>query len=283
MNRFWSILFAVVPLAAFVTLSVVSLGLAPLSTMGLPQPINASGQSIDFLFRLVHGLCAGVLFFTSITIVWSLWKSGASNPLPRKSAYIKSNLLLELTWTAIPGALLLWLAFYQLEVWSDTRLDQPTQVIDQQTVVVPPLVLVKARQYGWEFHYAGADQKIRTADDVYVENLLVVPADRDVVLELESRDVIHSFFVPELRLKQDIVPGMSHRVWFNAKAADQLEVLCTELCGEGHYRMRAKMRVVDPATFDSWLDAESRKDQPSQFEPEAESSPDVEAPTEQPN
>ena len=108
------------------------------------------------------------------------------------------------------------------------------RTIGQQTVDAPPLVLVKARQYGWEFHYAGADQKIRTEDDVYCENLLVVPADQNVVLQLESRDVIHSFFVPELRLKQDIVPGMNHIVWFNAKAADQLEVLCTELCGEGH-------------------------------------------------
>ncbi len=266
MNRFWSILFAIVPLAAFVVLSMVCLKLVPLSTMGLPQPINAPGQSIDFLFRLVHGLCAGVLFFTSITIVWSLWQSRSAAGGTRRAAYIKSNLLLELAWTAIPGALLLWLAFYQMEVWSDTRLNQPTQIIGQETVAVPPLVLVKARQYGWEFHYAGADQQIKTADDVYIENLLVVPANRDVVLELESRDVIHSFFVPELRLKQDIVPGMSHRVWFNANPADQLEILCTELCGEGHYRMRARMRVVAPATFDSWLDAEARKNQPAEFQ-----------------
>jgi len=143
--------------------------------------------------------------------------------------------------------------------------DRPTQTVGQQTVDVPPLVLVKARQYGWEFHYAGADQKIETEDDVYCENLLVVPADQNVVLQLESRDVIHSFFVPELRLKQDIVPGMNHFVWFNAKAANQLEVLCTELCGEGHYRMRARMRVVAPATFESWLEEKAREDQPHEF------------------
>ena len=265
MNRFWRILFAVVPLTAFVTLAVVCLKLAPLSTMGLPPAINASGQSIDFLFRLVHGLCAGVLVFTSSVIVWSLWKSGTIASGSRPAAAMKSYWLLELTWTAIPGALLLWLAFYQLDVWSDTQMNRPTQTIGQQTVDAPPLVLVKARQYGWEFHYAGADRKIRTEDDVYCENLLVVPANQNVVLQLESRDVIHSFFVPELRLKQDIVPGMNHIVWFNAKAADQLEVLCTELCGEGHYRMRARMRVLEPDQFERWLEAEAEKNQPSEF------------------
>lgn len=265
MNRFWSILFAAVPLGAFVTLTMVCLQVLPLSTMGLPPAINESGQSIDFLFRLVHGLCAGVLVITSVIIAWSLWKSGTATADSPRAAYIKSNLLLEITWTAIPGALLLWLAFYQLDVWSDTRLDRPTQIVGQQTVDVPPLVLVKARQYGWEFHYAGVDQKIRTEDDVYCENLLVVPADRDVVLQLESRDVIHSFFVPELRLKQDIVPGMSHLVWFNAKATEEIEVLCAELCGEGHYRMRAKMRVVSKDSFDTWLLEAARNEQPSNF------------------
>lgn len=266
MNRFWSILFIAVPLAAFVTLAAVCLQLAPISTMGLPPVLNTSGESIDFLFRLVHGLCAGVLIVTSVAIAWALWISKTDGgDTPHHAAYLKSNWLLELTWTAIPGALLLWLAFYQLEVWSDTRLERPTQIVGQQTIDVPPLVLVKARQYGWEFHYAGTDQKIETADDIYVENMLIVPADRDVVLKLESRDVIHSFFVPELRLKQDIVPGMSHLVWFNAKAADRLEVLCTELCGEGHYRMRARMKIVDQATFDAWLVSESAQDQPREL------------------
>ncbi|MDA8563701.1 hypothetical protein N9L06_04530 [Mariniblastus sp.] len=258
-------MFIATPLAAFVTLAMVCLQLTPLSTMGLPPALNESGQSIDFLFRLVHGLCAGVLIITSVAIAWALWRSGTAASDSRRAVYLKSTWLLELAWIAIPGALLLWLAFYQLEVWSDTRLDRPTQTVGQQTIDVPPLVLVKARQYGWEFHYAGADHKIETADDVYVENLLVVPADRDVVLKLESRDVIHSFFVPELRLKQDIVPGMSHLVWFNAKAADQLEVLCTELCGEGHYRMRARMKIVGQAKFDAWLINESAQDQPREL------------------
>lgn len=266
LNRFWSILFIATPLVAFVTLVMVCLRLTPLSTMGLPPALNTSGQSIDFLFRLVHGLCAGVLIFTSVAIAWTLWKSKASNAETRpRAAYLKSNWLLELTWTAIPGALLLGLAFYQLEVWSDTRLERPTETVGQQTIDVAPLVLVKARQYGWEFHYAGSDEKIETADDVYIENTLVVPADRDVVLQLESRDVIHSFFVPELRLKQDIVPGMSHLVWFNSKTADRLEVLCTELCGEGHYRMRARMRVVKQDQFERWLKSEAAKNQPSEF------------------
>jgi cytochrome c oxidase subunit 2 len=263
MNRFWSILFILVPLFAFVTLILACFEVVPLSMLGLPASITASGKAIDFLFRLVHALCAGVLLITSVAIAWSVWKSETNAPIDGN--YARSNILLELTWTLIPGALLLWLAYYQLDVWTEARLDPPTEVIGQQTVAMRPIVLVKARQYGWEFHYAGKDQKIRTADDVYVENLLVVPADRDVVMELESRDVIHSFFVPELRLKQDIVPGMQHRIWFNAKPDDELEVLCTELCGEGHYRMRAKMRVVGQDEFSTWLERKAKQKQPNDF------------------
>ena len=74
-----------------------------------------------------------------------------------------------------------------------------------------------------------------------------------MVLELESHDVIHSFFVPKLRLKQDMVPGTVARVWFSPTKTAELEILCAELCGWGHYNMRASMQIVSPAEFDSFL------------------------------
>jgi len=80
-----------------------------------------------------------------------------------------------------------------------------------------------------------------------------VPRGEDVVLQLESRDVIHSFFVPELRLKQDVVPGMSQFAWFNANQTGEVDILCTELCGWGHYKMKARLRIVEPEEFQTYL------------------------------
>ena len=86
-----------------------------------------------------------------------------------------------------------------------------------------------------------------------IENLMVVPEKTDIVLQLESRDVIHSFFVADLRLKQDIVPGMLQFAWFNASRTGDLEILCTELCGWGHYKMNAKLRIVSQPEYEQWL------------------------------
>lgn len=74
------------------------------------------------------------------------------------------------------------------------------------------------------------------------------------MLQLESRDVIHSFFVPELRLKQDVVPGMSQFAWFNANQTAEVDILCTELCGWGHYKMKARLRIVDPNEFKKYVE-----------------------------
>jgi cytochrome c oxidase subunit 2 len=71
---------------------------------------------------------------------------------------------------------------------------------------------------------------------------------------MESRDVIHSFYVPELRLKQDIVPGMTQFVWFNAREEKEIEIMCTELCGWGHYMMKADLNFVSRAQFDAWIE-----------------------------
>ena len=82
----------------------------------------------------------------------------------------------------------------------------------------------------------------------------MVPRGQDVVLQLESRDVIHSFCVPELRLKQDVVPGMSQFAWFNANQTGEVDILCTELCGWGHYKMKARLRIVEPNEFKEYVE-----------------------------
>jgi cytochrome c oxidase subunit 2 len=160
---------------------------------------------------------------------------------------------LELVWTLIPAVVLVMLALYQMNVWRSQRVARPeTDVAGVGRIPAPPLVRVVARQFGWEFHYAGRDQRSGTGDDFSVENLIVLPDDQPIVLSLESRDVIHSFFVPQLRLKHDVVPGMTHYAWFTPTRTGTMSVVCAELCGWGHTRMTGELRIVSRREFEDW-------------------------------
>jgi cytochrome c oxidase subunit 2 len=92
-----------------------------------------------------------------------------------------------------------------------------------------------------------------------VSSMLVVPVNRPIALTLHSRDVGHSFFVRELRVQQDFVPGLDVRLQFTATQTGQFEIVCTQLCGWGHYRMKAYVRVVEPAEYDAWLESHLRR------------------------
>ena len=123
-------------------------------------------------------------------------------------------------------------------------------------------MITAAKRFGWEFHYPGPDGIVQTQDDDYIENELVLPVDTDIVLQLESLDVIHSFFVPQLRLKQDIVPGMKQFAWFRANQPVEMEIACTELCGWGHYKMQGILRIVSQNEYDQWIRERMNRRQP---------------------
>ena len=228
----------------------------PFEGAWMPESYSAAGDTIDHLFNGLHYLSAAILIGTGLTIGWIVWKFDQKRD---KALHIHSNTKLELIWAIIPGCILVTIAFYQMNSWAENKMDRPTVKVNGVTEPKPPLVLVKAKQFGWEFHYAGTDGQIQSQDDVYIENELVVPVGEDVVLQLESDDVIHSFFVPELRLKQDIVPGMRQFAWFQANKTGEMQVICAELCGWGHYKMTATMRIVSQSEFDDWLNALARE------------------------
>jgi cytochrome c oxidase subunit 2 len=136
------------------------------------------------------------------------------------------------------------------------------------------VVQVMAKQFEWRFRYAGPDGKFATDDDVTTTNFLHVPVDTNVTVLLRSQDVIHSFFLPNLRLKQDTVPGLTIAQWFRAlKTTDaarkeraalgdagadkfEFEIACAELCGIGHTTMRGFLRVHEKDAFFKWIDGQ---------------------------
>ena len=155
----------------------------------------------------------------------------------------------------VPAAILVFIAFYQFNTWTEIKSQRrfPKSTADAE---------VLAGQFEWRIRYAGPDGKIGTQDDILSLNNLHVPVDKDFVIHLRSRDVLHSFFLPNLRVKQDAVPGMTIPVWFKVDPTlvnvmdgepQTFDLLCAELCGWGHYKMRGRLTVHTQADFDAWL------------------------------
>lgn len=115
-------------------------------------------------------------------------------------------------------------------------------------------VEVMPEQFAWNIRYAGPDGAFRTADDVTTINQFHIPAGRPVIVQLGSKDVIHSFFLPNFRIKMDAVPGMVTSLYFTGTRAGTYDIACAEHCGFGHYRMKGFL-VVEPTreAFDAWL------------------------------
>jgi cytochrome c oxidase subunit 2 len=108
-------------------------------------------------------------------------------------------------------------------------------------------------QFSWNVRYAGPDGRFATPDDAVLLDEMHVPVNVPVVVQLAPRDVIHSFFVPAFRVKQDAIPGRVTHAFFEANRLGTFEIACAQLCGFGHYQMRAVLRVVPRDDFDAWL------------------------------
>ena len=160
-----------------------------------------------------------------------------------------------MVWTIIPAATLLFLAIYQMNAWADVKMRRPA---------MQPTVEVVARQFEWRLRYPGRDGTLGTVDDLFLVNDLHLPVDEDVLIQLKSMDVLHSFFLPNLRIKQDAVPGMKIPVWFKARETGSFDIVCAELCGWGHYKMKGRVTFVPRAEYDAWLERKTAEQQATQ-------------------
>ncbi len=216
-----------------------------------PQEISTFGQDIDGLFALISWM---ILFFFVLTegvLVYAVWRFGKKSS--EKGTFSHGNHKLEMLWTAIPAGLLLLIAFSQMSAWASIKFAGATEG-------EPIFAEVIASQFDWRFRYPGADGVFGTVDDIENPFEFVVPDDQKIVFNLRSRDVLHSFFVPKLRVKQDAVPGMTIPVWFEfdkeqlAEETDHsFDLICAELCGWGHYKMAGRITVVSREEFDTWM------------------------------
>ena len=208
----------------------------------LPENVSTYGGEIDRLFYLIFYITGVTWVLVQATMLVFLVMYRHRDG--RRATYTHGNTSLEIIWTIVPALILVMLGFMSKALWQEIRYTHPAS---------DHVVQITAKQFNWEMLYAGPDGKFETDDDKTIENDLHVPVDTVVRIQLKSKDVIHSFFVPAFRLKQDAVPGRMIEVWFQATKPGIYELPCAELCGFGHSGMLGHVTVQTPADYQTWV------------------------------
>jgi cytochrome c oxidase subunit 2 len=237
-----------------------------LQYLGMPVAASAHAGEVDHMLVLVHWLML-VLFVgwgAFFLFVLFRFRRGANPKASYTGAKGKFAKGTEIVVGIIEIALLV---FYAIPAWARRVTNLPS---GNDAVIVR----VVGHQFAWEIQYPGADGKFgRTdlklvssdnligldrkdpdaKDDIVTSNQLNLPVDRPVLVHLSSQDVIHSFGLYEMRVKQDAVPGLDIPVWFIPTRAGEYEITCSQLCGLGHYRMRGFVNVQSAGDYDKWM------------------------------
>lgn len=255
---------------------------------GLPPCVTVSGAKIDAIFHMIFWLTAVVFVLTQGTYIVYLIKYRYRPGV--KAHYSHGNNTLEVIWTTLPTIIFLALAIYSNRVWDEIHRPAPENALT---------IDVSGYQFGWQMRYPGITGKLspsdvrmispqdpfgtdpadpRTAQDV-ISSELVIPVGRPVHVLLHSRDVIHSFYVPEFRLYQDCVPGRTIGwVWFQATRTGDFQLACNQLCGTGHYNMKAPIHIVTEEEFQKWLTTRQKKNAGANAATSSSSEKSTEAP-----
>jgi cytochrome c oxidase subunit 2 len=281
-NQFWSFLFGATMAACFLAFLI-----APWMGWWLPKNVSSFGGEIDALYYVILSVTGVFFVLTEGFLVYNMCSFPAQPG--HKAEYTHGNHKLEVIWTAIPAVLLLLLAFVQINTWAKVKYASQMPKEDG----TPQTFEVSARQFEWRMRYPSTSrleswkQNANLArdfegnphyDDVYVVNEVHTWKGHPTLVYLKTRDVLHSFYFPNLRLKQDAVPGKTIKVWFNAteanckrdgdrwrdgydpatgkfdSASHVWDLNCAELCGWGHYKMQGRLFVHESKEdYLAWL------------------------------
>ena len=229
----------------------------------MPDVASKSGEQIDQLTYFIYYLTGAVFILTQVVYIYFLIKYRAKKGV--RATYSHGDNRLEIVWTAIPTAIFVGLWGYSNHMWWD--------VIHKEPPAGTMEVAVTAYQFGFSFQYPGAsgqlgrsDVKLLSADNVFgndrsdpltkedfQSSVFELPVNKAVRIRLNSRDVIHGFYIPQFRIYQDAVPGRTiNWVWFIPTKIGSYDLACSQLCGSGHYNMKAQIEVVSQEEFDKW-------------------------------
>ena len=241
-----------------------------LGPWGFPEAITPLARQIDSRMTLTFVLSGAIFLLSQFALGYAVLRFGRQ----RKEAatYIEGSARWEMLWTTGGAAIFIGLSLASYSAWAEARFDAERHSAGDPDRLI---VEVVGQQFVWNIRYTGPDGDFgptdpkliddsmgnalgvdRThpvAEDDLIVPRLALPVGREVEIVLKSKDVLHNFFVPELRIKLDAVPGLEGRLRFTPDKKGTYEIACSELCGLGHYRMRAFMEVMEPPAFETWL------------------------------
>jgi len=252
---------------AVALITVVSVALFWARVWWFPPDISTHGPAIDHQFMLTLVITGIIFVLAQLSLAYLVWRNRDRGDGSRAS-YSHGNNALEATWTIAAFVIFVGLTFMGYHIWAGIHFVGAAPGAMQ--------VEIWGQQFAWYFRYPGPDGKfgsthVEKVDDAtanylgldrdhdadskddIVTSTLAIPVNREVQIFLRSKDVTHSFFVRELRIKQDLVPGMIIPIHFTATQTGRYEIACAELCGLGHYRMRAFLQVVTEEDYEKWL------------------------------
>jgi cytochrome c oxidase subunit 2 len=210
----------------------------------LPSSASTYAGDIDFIYYLILVITGIAFLVVEGGLLWFIFKYRARPG--RKAHYTHGSTKAEIIWTAVPAVTVVIIGLMSGGVWNTVkgRNSVPADAIPYG---------IHGQQFEWNVTYRGLDGQLGTGDDFVVRNQLHIPVNQPVVMRMTAEDVIHSLFIPAFRVKQDAMPGMSINVWFEATETGEFEIACAELCGLGHYRMKAMVTVHSAEDYQQWL------------------------------
>lgn len=249
---------------ALVLITGISMALFAGRVWWFPVLAAQHGAAIDHQFMLTFVITGIIFFLAQMGLGWMVFRYRGKG---QKATYLHGNNRMEVLWTTATAILFIGLNLMGQKVWAERMFTGAAPGSLQ--------IEVTGQQFAWNMRYPGPDGKFGKTDVQYVDDsagnplgidskdpagkddivapTMAVPVNRPIELILRSKDVTHAFFVRELRLKQDAVPGMMIHVHFTPTRIGQYEIACAELCGLGHYKMRSFIDVLSEADYEKWL------------------------------
>jgi cytochrome c oxidase subunit 2 len=204
-----------------------------------PAQASSAAGPIDRLYDVLLIFSVPIFVLVMTVAIFSVIKFRARPGDMGDGAPIHGHTMLEVVWVSIPFMIVSGLAIYGWIVLDDIEAKQPNEMV----------VKVTGQQFTWHFEYP--KQKVKSSE-------LVLPKDQPVHFEITTKDVIHSFWVPEFRLKSDAVPGLTTKIRTTPTKVGRWEVVCAELCGLGHSTMRQDVEVMKRSDWNAWVERQRK-------------------------
>jgi len=235
----------------------------------LPIDVSTHGHAVDFLINWIHWFMIALFVGWGIYFIYCLirFREGANPRATYDPVKGKTSKYVEIAIVVVEAVLLIGIS---IPAWSAFKHHFPSRSEAQ-------VVRVVGEQFAWNVHYPGKDgifgrtaPELVTSDNLLgldpddqngkddfnaINNLHIVP-NKPVIVRLSSKDVIHSFKIPVMRLTQDVIPGQEIKIWFEATRTGKFDIACAQLCGLGHFRMRGQLTIETPEAFEAWLEVQ---------------------------